>query len=667
MKILITNIYLINSAGSELYTKDLTEFLAEHGHSVTVFSPALGPIAEEIQKIKGARVINNLDLVKEEEFDILHIHHNINAFIVREYFPEVPAVMVVHGVLPEYEQPPRMDLGISKYIAVSEEVQEHLESEYNISSERIEVIRNWVNSNRFSPREKISNSPKRLMVLSNHLEDWQEEIYKKVCKQRRIGFLHVGLPENPVQDVEKYINESDVVVTLGRGAMESMACQRNVIISDIHGVDGMLTPEIYKESIKNNLSGRRYHKRLTKDLFEKELDRYSVSNAREMYEIVKRNHNREKNISKILSIYEEIKEERVTIDPKYKEVTREIKVLAREDGLRHVRVFDLEQLKEGVEQRLEEQARQLDEQARQLDEQARQLDEQGTAIEQANQENIKLREDLAVYEKSKIISIIKKYWQTRERMKALFKNDRLFHKDPEIIFIVGTPRSGTTWLWGLLTSHPDIIPINLEDFLSLEQSSFDDRGSRITSETGVFLKLDKETIRENFLTKQRRNPKKKILEKTPAHINHIEDILETFPDAKILHIVRDPRSVISSMQNTTFYNFSNGIEDAIMKYKNFIDGIIPYLDRDMVLTLKYEDLLDQTEEECLRVLKFLKVDPKFVGEMVKENDRCSKVNQKDVFRKGKKDSYKNELSEKEIARVVNELSEYFEIFGYRAE
>jgi methyl-accepting chemotaxis protein len=479
VNILISNIYLVNSAGSELYTKDLAAFLVGQGHSVTVFSPALGPVAEEIKKIKGVKVINNLDLIKDEKFDILHVHHNVNAYIVREYFPDVPAVMVIHGVLPEYEQPPRMDLGISKYIAVSEEVQRHLQSEYDISPKRIEVVYNWVNTDRFYPRHKISNSPERMLVLSNHLEEWQEDIYKEVCESRNIDFLHVGLPENPVQNVEEYINESDVVVTLGRGAMESMACERNVIISDIHGVDGMLTPQLYEESIQNNLSGRRYHKKLTKDLFEEELNKYSVSNAEKMREIADKNHNRERNISKILSIYEEVMGHKVSIDSDYKKVALEIKVLARESGLQGVRAFDLEQQKEVLEgqldkqagqleeqirqldkqaeqlneqarqleeqtrqlgkqaeqldeqaRQLEEQTRQLDKQAgqleeqtRQLDKQAEQLDEQASVIRQLSEDNRELKKALAVYQDSKIVSMAEKYWQVKDKIRNLIKKD----------------------------------------------------------------------------------------------------------------------------------------------------------------------------------------------------------------------------------------------------
>ena len=343
MNILLSNISLVYPAGSELYTKDLAKYLSSKGHSVTVFSTALGPIAEEINRIKNVSVTNNLEEIKDKKFDVLHIHHNVNAYLLREYFPKTPAIMVIHGVLPEYEQPPRMDLGISQYIAVSEEVRDHLMKEYDIPKSKIEVIYNWVNKKKFAKKSEINPAPKSLLVISNHLSSEQEEIYKSVCREKGIEYLHIGLPDNPVFNVEDYINKADIIVTIGRGAIESIMCGRNVIISDIYGIDGMLTPTLYSESMKNNLSGRRFGKKLTKEIFEEELGKYSVSNAKEMQKIVMHNHNREQNIQKIISLYIKIKNDNVRVDKNFNKTILEIKTLARLNGMREVYIYNLEE------------------------------------------------------------------------------------------------------------------------------------------------------------------------------------------------------------------------------------------------------------------------------------------------------------------------------------
>lgn len=327
MKILITVAHLAEFAGSELYTVNLTKELSRRGHSVTVYSPVLGKVAESLEVLKRVKLINKLDIVKDIDFDIIHIQHNITAWLVRKYFPNTPAIMVIHGILPKLEQPPKIDLGIYKYVVVSSEIKEHLIRENKVSEKKIEIIYNWVDTDRFSMEKKINNKPKKLLVISNHLEPEQEKIYKKVCQERNIEFIHIGLPEKPVQNVEDYINKVDIVVTLGRGALEAMACGRNVIISDRNGLDGMITPSNYHELIKNNLSGRRYNRPLTEEIFKTELDKYSDAYSQDFLRIIRNYHSAKVAIERLLGLYREARNKDINIDPFYMVPMLELDIL----------------------------------------------------------------------------------------------------------------------------------------------------------------------------------------------------------------------------------------------------------------------------------------------------------------------------------------------------
>ena len=399
MRILLTNISLIHPGGTELYTLDLAKYLSKIGHEITVFSPSLGPISEEIKKLKNVTATNNLEEIKNVKFDILHIHHNVNAYLVREYFPKVPALMVIHGVLPEFEQPPEMNLGISRYIAVSEEVKEYLIKNYNIPESKIEIIYNWVNTNKFKKKTDINKVPKKMLVVSNHYLGEHKEIYEAVCKKRGIELLHVGLPENSVTNVEDYMNDNDIVITLGRGAMEAMSLGRNVIISDIHGMDGMLTPEIYFESIKSNLSGRRFAKKLTVENFEKELDKYSISNGSEMQKIARKYHNREKNIKNILKQYEGILSSKVSIDKNFKKIMVELKVLSRASGLRESHIYNLELTKKNLE-----------------DSSLKNVKALKIANEKHSEELMEKTSELNLYKNSKIFKLANIWWNIRNKI-----------------------------------------------------------------------------------------------------------------------------------------------------------------------------------------------------------------------------------------------------------
>jgi hypothetical protein len=148
MNILLTTAHLADFAGSELFTVSLTQELSSRGHSVTVYSPILGRVAWAIDGLRNVELVNDLEKVKNKKFDVVHIQHNVTAWVVRKYFPEIPAVMGIHGVIPALEQPPQVDLGMSKYIVVSEEISDHLQGRYSILKEDIEIIHNWVDQNR---------------------------------------------------------------------------------------------------------------------------------------------------------------------------------------------------------------------------------------------------------------------------------------------------------------------------------------------------------------------------------------------------------------------------------------------------------------------------------------------------------------------------------------
>jgi hypothetical protein len=227
----------------------------------------------------------------------------------------------------------------------------------------------------------------------------------------------------------------------------------------------------------------------------------------------------------------------------------------------------------------------------------------------------------------------------------------------KIIFIVGVPRSGTTWLWGILTSFEKIEPLVREDFEPENPSVVGKQ--RITSETGAFIKHSDRKILRVVKEKFKKHPQKILLEKTPYHIFHIERIFRLFPKAKIIYIKRDPRAVISSMLHSRFFKFADSLEDAIEKYKACLLTIEPYLKNKNVLTVKYEDLYLHPRETIIGIMKFVKfsASENEIFFALKDNEKKSKVSLPEVFRKGVINSYKEDLSAEEIRKIEKELLE----------
>lgn len=113
-----------------------------------------------------------------------------------------------------------------------------------------------------------------------------------------------------------------------------------------------------------------------------------------------------------------------------------------------------------------------------------------------------------------------------------------------ICFIVGCARSGTSILGELIASHPDVKYI-FEAHSIWELGGMGvNESHRLTTEHAV--PSVKEQIR-NWFDAQLLDESRLLVEKNPRNILRVPYIKEIFPEAKIIHIVRDGRDVACSM------------------------------------------------------------------------------------------------------------------------
>lgn len=123
------------------------------------------------------------------------------------------------------------------------------------------------------------------------------------------------------------------------------------------------------------------------------------------------------------------------------------------------------------------------------------------------------------------------------------------------IFLIGAPRSGTTWLQALLACHPGIYTGPETHFFR----SYEPVRAAFLSPRDRPLGPAEYWTPEQFacaieaqfwnLVSQLPPPTEQptyFLEKTPDHNCHVAFILDVFPEARFLHLIRDGREVTAS-------------------------------------------------------------------------------------------------------------------------
>lgn len=192
------------------------------------------------------------------------------------------------------------------------------------------------------------------------------------------------------------------------------------------------------------------------------------------------------------------------------------------------------------------------------------------------------------------------------------------------VFIIGIPRSGTTWLLSILSNHPDCRHVSAE-MLGIKTKYS-------TLETGLFLR----GFDDNEILKRWDNlPKNKILiEKTPGHIFETSRIKRLL-NPKIILIKRNCLDVLTSMlhKNNFWPESPKTLDEAMRLYKSF-DLPLNRIKYDYIIN--YEDLWSNPVIETNKIFQFLGLRQDQTEKIIKKTSfgyNLSK-NLKTIFRKG---------------------------------
>ena len=173
------------------------------------------------------------------------------------------------------------------------------------------------------------------------------------------------------------------------------------------------------------------------------------------------------------------------------------------------------------------------------------------------------------------------------------------------IFIVGMPRSGTTLVEQILSSHSAIYGAGELNFLDNAINLIDWQNNKIQ-------KKDIMEIRKNYINELKKISKSTYTtDKMPLNFRWIGFIVYAFPNAKIIHVKRDAMATCWSNYKT---NFSKGglafafDQIDIVEYYKLYENLMDFWQKKFpgkIYELNYDKLTENQELESRKMFSYL--------------------------------------------------------------
>jgi len=183
---------------------------------------------------------------------------------------------------------------------------------------------------------------------------------------------------------------------------------------------------------------------------------------------------------------------------------------------------------------------------------------------------------------------------------------------PVPIFIVGLPRSGTTLVDRIISSHSEVESIDETFYLqaAIRQAAKSKDAGAMTEKTLIAAsRVDPKLIREAYFKsiEHRLDHRNYFIEKLPENFTYLGYITKAFPEAKIVCLDRNPLDVCFALFKQSFFRYAYNLADlsayyiAFRKLKDHWQTSLS----EKIIEVSYEELVSDQETVTRRLLNQL--------------------------------------------------------------
>ena len=204
------------------------------------------------------------------------------------------------------------------------------------------------------------------------------------------------------------------------------------------------------------------------------------------------------------------------------------------------------------------------------------------------------------------IKIFREQKQIQSKLKTTSLDYNSAYEGPIPIFIVGMPRSGTTLVEQIISSHSKVTGAGELPYISRYGSKF--ITNKITPNRKNILEFRKQYMEHARSVNANTTF---ITDKMPQNFLFVSLISTAFPEAKIVHVKRDPRATCWSNYRQYFsangLGYSYDIQDVVTYYNLYIDLMSFWQSEyhNRIYNLDYDLLTMDQENQTRKLIKYL--------------------------------------------------------------
>ena len=217
-----------------------------------------------------------------------------------------------------------------------------------------------------------------------------------------------------------------------------------------------------------------------------------------------------------------------------------------------------------------------------------------------------LRKRLSGYEKSTDVELFQRFEASHVGIceHSLQLQDTTVDLVP--IFVVGMPRSGTTLVEQIASSHSLVTGAGELPFVAKY-------GAKVVTMSPTKMGESLRHFREQYLEALRAHSDYNtyVIDKMPLNFRFLGLIAAAFPEAKIIHVHRDPAAVCWANYVAYFHSdtlgYSSSLDD-IVSYYRLYRNLMKYWQASLpgrIYDLSYESLTVNQEEETRKLIEYL--------------------------------------------------------------